>query len=238
LVSRILPLELNEVTVKRRGKRLIGPISFRLAGEGVTIILGPNGSGKTTLLKVMHGVERITSGAVRWAVADAEAQHHQAYVFQTPIMLRRSVLENLCYPLRLHSVPKAEAEARARDWAEKIGLAERLSLQATRLSGGEKQRLALGRALIRRPQVLFLDEPCANLDGASTHDIEALLVEAQAEGTRIVMTTHNIGQAKRLANDAVFMLHGTIHETGPAPQFFEAPGSEKLKAFFRGDIIT
>ncbi len=238
MVKSILPLELKDVVVRRRGKKLLGPINITLAADGITMILGPNGSGKTTLLKVMHGVERISAGQVRWVVADAEAQHHQSYVFQTPIMLRRTVIDNLRYPLQLHNTPKSDRERRVTEWAEKIGLSDRLSLQATRLSGGEKQRLALGRALIRRPQLLFLDEPCANLDGASTRDIEALLQEARVAGTRIVMTTHDIGQAKRLATDAIFMLHGEVRETGVAAGFFDAPRSEELQAFFRGDIIT
>lgn len=238
MVTGILPLTLENVVVKRRGKRLIGPVSNKLAETGITMILGPNGSGKTTLLKVMHGVERISSGAVRWAVSDLEAQHHQSYVFQSPIMLRRSVIDNLRYPLQLHDTPKAEREARVLEWARKVGLEDHLSVQATRLSGGEKQRLALGRALIRRPEVLFLDEPCANLDGASTRDIEALLLEARAAGTRIIMTTHNIGQAKRLASDAIFLLHGEIWESGPAQSFFDAPQTHELKAFFRGDIVA
>lgn len=237
-MTGILPLELEAVTVKRRGRRLIGPVTLALQQTGVTIIIGPNGSGKTTLLKVMHGVERISTGRVSWAVPDEEAQHHQGYVFQTPIMLRRSVVDNLRYPLQLSGYAKAEREERVADWGRKIGLQDRLSVQATRLSGGEKQRLALGRALIRRPEVLFLDEPCANLDGASTRDIETLLGEAQAAGTRIIMTTHNMGQARRLATDAIFMLHGRVHETGPVDAFFDAPQTAELQAFFRGDIIT
>ncbi len=237
-MSRILPLTLENVTVRRRGKRLIGPVDHTLGADGLTIIIGPNGSGKTTLLRVMHGVERLSEGAVRWAVPDQEAQHHQAYVFQTPIMLRRSVADNLRYPLQLLRRPRRETEAAVALWAERTGLEDRLKLQATRLSGGEKQRLALARALIRDPQVLFLDEPCANLDGASTRAIEILLGAALAAGTRIVMTTHDLGQARRLAKDAVFMLHGRIHETGEAPGFFDAPQSDALRAFLRGDIVT
>jgi tungstate transport system ATP-binding protein len=212
-------------------------VTTTLGGQGITIIIGPNGSGKTTLLKVMHGVERISSGKVNWAVPDDEAQHHQGYVFQTPVMLRRSVADNLRYPLQLHKTPRAETEVRMHDWARKIGLQDHLQISAPRLSGGEKQRLALGRALIRRPDVLFLDEPCANLDGASTRDIEALLIEARDAGTRIIMTTHNLGQAKRLADDALFMLHGNVHEHSAASDFFDAPQTSELKAFFRGDII-
>ena len=237
-MSTILPLTVENVSVHRRGKRLIGPVSLDLSAEGTTIILGPNGSGKTTLLRVMHGVERISEGIVRWAVEDSEAQHHQAYVFQTPIMLRRTVTENLAYPLQLIGLERGEISARVREWCARIGLQDAASLSATRLSGGEKQKLALARALIRKPQVLFLDEPCANLDGASTRDIETLLADARAEGTRLIMTTHDIGQARRLATDVIFMLHGKIHESGVATTVFDAPQTTELKAFYRGDIIT
>lgn len=234
----ILPMSLKDVSVHRRGKRLIGPVTFTLAPNGLTIILGPNGSGKTTLLRVMHGVERVSSGEVIWAAPDDEARHQQAYVFQSPIMLRRTVSDNLLYPLKLERHPKKESVARVEHWAERIGLADALKTPARRLSGGEKQKLALARALIRRPEVLFLDEPCANLDGASTRDIEIILNEALAAGTRIIMTTHNLGQAKRLATDAIFMLHGHIRESGGNPEFFDAPRSAELKAFFNGDIIA
>lgn len=237
-MTGILPLRLQDVAVRRRAQRLIGPVSLTLQTTGITIILGPNGSGKTTLLKVMHGVERVSQGEVRWAVEDVEAQHHQSYVFQTPIMLRRSVRDNLRYPLQLNRCSKSEREERVTEWLGKIGLQERQSVQATRLSGGEKQRLALGRALIRRPEVLFLDEPCANLDGASTKEIETLLLEAHAAGTRVIMTTHDMGQARRLATDAIFMLHGRVHEAAAAAPFFQTPQTPELQAFFRGDIIT
>ncbi len=237
-MSSILPLTLSEVYVQRRGKRLLGPVDLSLEAEGLTIIMGPNGSGKTTLLRAMHGVERLSAGAVRWSVSEDEARHRQAYVFQTPIMLRRSVADNLRYPLQLLRMRRAEVGRRVADWLERIGLEDRAMLQATRLSGGEKQRLAIARALIRRPDVLFLDEPCANLDGASTRAIEALLSAALSDSTRIIMTTHDLGQAKRLASDAIFMLHGVVHEAGPAQGFFGAPHTEELQAFFRGDIIA
>lgn len=237
MVTQILPLTVQNASVHRRGKRLIGPVTLDLPADGFTIIVGPNGSGKTTLLRIMHGVERLSEGAVTWAVPDAEARHEQAYVFQTPIMLRRSVAENLRYPLKLQSVPKPQIEADVRKWVDRIGLSDAMDLSATRLSGGEKQKLALARALIRKPQVLFLDEPCANLDGASTRDIENLLLEARQSGTRVIMTTHDLGQARRLATDAIFMLHGRVKEQAKAEAFFGTPESPELQAFFRGDII-
>lgn len=232
-----LGVSLKDALVKRRGKAILGPISLDLDGQGVTIVLGPNGAGKTTLLKVMHGVERLSAGALSYSVGDAEAREAQAYVFQSPIILRRSVGQNLAYPLELLNRPKAQVKAQVADWAGRIGLSDALDAPATRLSGGEKQKLALGRALIRQPRLLFLDEPCANLDGRSTREIETLLRGANAAGTRIVMTTHDLGQAKRLAGDVLFLLNGTLHEQGPAAAFFAAPQQPETKAFLEGDIV-
>ena len=135
-------------------------------------------------------------------------------------------------------MPKPEIADRVEDWAQKIGLLDALDISAPRLSGGEKQKLALGRALIRDPEVVFLDEPCANLDGRSMRDIETLLQTASAAGTRIVMTTHNLGQAKRLADDIVFLLDGQIHDSGQAAAFFNNPSSAEATAFLAGDIIA
>lgn len=230
-------VSLQGALVKRRGKPILGPIDLDLAATGFTIVLGPNGAGKTTLLKVLHGVDRLSAGAVHWSVPDAQAREAQAYVFQSPIMLRRSVRQNLAYPLQLLGMDKARIAAKVAEWAQRIGLENALDRPAPRLSGGERQKLALGRALIRSPQVLFLDEPCANLDGRSTREIEALLQEAQAAGTRIIMTTHDLGQARRLATDLVFLLHGTLHEQGEARTFFAAPKTPEAKAFLEGDIV-
>jgi len=232
-----LSLTLSGASVRRRGKTILGPVDLALGAEGVTIVLGPNGSGKTTLLKVMHGVERLSDGQLHWSVPDAQARSAQAYVFQSPIMLRRSVAQNLAYPLRLRGVAQAQRDALVAEWGQRIGLACALERPATRLSGGEKQKLALGRALIQQPKVLFLDEPCANLDGRATREIEALLTGARDSGTRIIMTTHDLGQARRLAGDVIFLLNGQIMETAPADTFFQKPKTAQATAFLEGDIV-
>ena len=235
MVMQLFPLTLNDVVVRRRGKSVIGPINMTLQPDGPTIILGPNGSGKTTLLRLIHGIERLSSGTIKWTHDDA-AQH--AFVFQTPIVLRRSVAENLAYPLSLIKMPKDEIADAVELWLDRINLCELRSAPATRLSGGERQKLAIARALIRKPQVLFLDEPCANLDGHATRAIEALLLEAESAGTKLVMATHDIGQARRLARDLVFMLDGKVHEVAEASKGFDAPETSELAAFLRGDIVT
>lgn len=234
-MSAKFPLTLRKVLVRRQGKVVIGPLDLTLHALGVSIILGPNGSGKTTLLRVMHGIERINGGEVVWTQHDP-AKH--AFVFQSPIVLRRSVAENLAYPLHLLKVTRVDIDAAVDNWLDRIGLRDMGDTPATRLSGGERQKLAIARALIRKPDVLFLDEPCANLDGRSTREIEAILREASAAGTRLVMATHDMGQAKRLAQDVVFMLDGKIHEQGNAKALFDRPETEELAAFLRGDIVT
>jgi tungstate transport system ATP-binding protein len=234
-VTQMFPLTLDQVLVRRRGKAVIGPTDLVLQPDGPTIIIGPNGSGKTTLLRVMHGIERVTSGTVTWQ-HDDPSQH--AFVFQSPIVLRRSVYDNLAYPLRLIKTPKPEVAQAVDHWLERIGLADMRHSPALRLSGGERQKLAIARALIRKPQVLFLDEPCANLDGHATREIEALLQEASAAGTRLVMSTHDMGQARRLARDIVFMLGGKVHDVGDAETLFTQPATKELAAFLRGDIVT
>lgn len=228
---------LRDVTVKRKGKTILGPISCAIGGTGVTVVMGPNGAGKTTLLKVLHGVERLSGGEVTWSVPDAEARSAQSYVFQSPIMLRRSVRQNLAYPLQLIKAPKAEIAKKTAYWAARVGLADALERSATRLSGGEKQKLALGRALIRQPQVLFLDEPCANLDGSATREIETILQDAHRAGTRIIMTTHDLGQSRRLASDVMFLLNGQLHAQGSSETFFTSPATPQTAAFLNGDIV-
>lgn len=234
---KLLPLELSGAETSRGGKRLVGPVDLTLDGQGVTVVVGPNGSGKTTLLRLMHGAARLTSGRINWACSTDEARHHQAFVFQHPVVLRRTVLENLVYPLGLRGVKKAAAQTKAKDWADRVGLSDFLSSRALALSGGEKQKLALARALIIDPALVFLDEPTASLDGRSTREIEAILQSAKDAGTRLVLSTHDMGQARRLADDVVFMLGGKVHERASAVSFFENPASDQARSFLRGDIL-
>lgn len=233
-MSALFPLTLQDVLVRRKGKQVLGPVGLVLNPTGPTIVVGPNGSGKTTLLRVLHGIERVNKGRVTWHLDDPS---RHAFVFQSPIVMRRSVAENLAYPLRLLNRPKVEVKQAVDDWLLRIGLDAVRDSPAPRLSGGERQKLAIARALIRKPDVLFLDEPCANLDGHATREIEAILQEATASGTHLIMATHDMGQARRLAHDLLFVLGGTIHEKGLASDLFAAPNTNELAAFLRGDIV-
>ncbi|RYH06892.1 ATP-binding cassette domain-containing protein [Tropicimonas sp. IMCC6043] len=235
--ASILPLVVSAARVRRDGRDIIGPLDAELAAEGTTLVIGPNGAGKTTFLRMLHGLERLSGGTLRWQALEREVRRRQAFVFQSPVMMRRSVLENAAYPLILRGRTRRQAREAAAGWLARIGLAEAAERPAHVLSGGERQKLALARALVTEPDLLILDEPCASLDGRATREIEALLVAARAAGTRVVMSTHDMGQARRLASDVLFLHRGTIREAGPAEAFFEQPQTPEARAFLRGDIV-
>jgi len=237
MVGSILPLNLENVTVTKRGKTLIGPINLQINATGVTAILGPNGSGKTTLLRLMNGLERPRIGSLAWNAPVDEARKKQAFVFQTPIMLRRSALENITYPLKLRNTSIDEAMKAALKGLQRVNLEDVKNVSASFLSGGEKQKLAIARALVINPDILFLDEPTANLDGGSTREIEAIIKDTAASGVKVVMTTHDIGQGKRLADDVFFLYRGMLHEEGPAKSFFKVPKTKEAKSFLAGEIV-
>lgn len=237
MVTSILPLNVENITLRRRGRCILGPISWQLGGAGITVLMGPNGSGKTSFLRAMHGLERISEGRLRWSAPIDQTRARQSFVFQSPILMRRSVLDCIAYPLLLDGVSRRLARVRATDAAGQVGLAAMLDQPAQLLSGGEKQKLALARALVRGPELLFLDEPCANLDGRSTRDIESILLAARDAGTRIVISTHNIGQARRLADDILFLYAGRLVESGTAGHVLESPTTPEMAAFINGDIL-
>lgn len=237
MVKSILPLTLSKTVAKIGSKVLVGPVDLTIGVEGFTIVMGPNGSGKTTLLRLMHGLQWVSAGQVSWNVPDAQALSRQAYVFQSPIMMRRSVVDSIAFPLVLRGMKKTKARQLASEWANKFGLGDALQRPAPVLSGGEKQKLSLARALISKPDILFLDEPCANLDGRVTREIETILHQTQQAGTRIVMATHDMGQAKRLASEVIFMLKGNVHEAASANEFFKGPKTREAEGFLIGDIV-
>ena len=237
MVEPLLPLRVTGGSVRLRGKHIVGPVDLELSNDGFTIVMGPNGAGKTTLLRMIHGLARLSEGNIAWNIPLKEARMRQAFVSQTPAILRRTVVDNIAFPLQLRGKTRNSAREKAAAWAEKVGLGSALKRQAMVLSGGEKQKLAIGRALILEPDLLFLDEPTANLDGQSMQEIETILKDAQANGTRIIMATHNVGQARRLASDVMFIYRGLIHERQEASRFFEAPETEEARTFIRGDIL-
>ncbi len=236
-MNSILPLDIENACVRKRGVQIVGPLNIRIKEIGCMIVMGPNGSGKTTFLRLMHGLDKARTGSLKWNGNRDVVNARQAFVFQTPVVMRRSVRENIAYPLIVRGVSKKAAIAKADEWIDEVGLHSSADKDALVLSGGEKQKLALARALITEPELLFLDEPSTNLDGGSTHDIEALILKARDSGTRIIMATHDFGQARRLADEVCFMYHGVIHEHADNGDFFSSPKTSEAQAFIRGDIL-
>jgi len=233
----ILPLELCEVGYEVRGRRLLDRISLRLEAGLCSVILGPNGAGKSLTLRVAHGLLAPTSGQVCWRGGARSPELHQAMVFERPVLLRRSVRANVGYALSLRRVPRALRRGRVEAVLERTGLAALADRPARVLSAGEQQRLALARAWALDPQVLFLDEPTAALDPGATRAVEALIDAIASSGTKVVMTTHDLAQARRLAGEVVFLDRGVLLEKTPAERFFEKPESDAAQAFLRGDLL-
>jgi tungstate transport system ATP-binding protein len=158
-------------------------------------------------------------------------------MFQRPVMLRRSAAGNVAYALAAAGIPRDARGSGVAELLAEVGLAHVADRPARRLSGGEQQRLALARALARDPQILFLDEPTASLDPAAIKSVEDIIRAVAQTGVKIVMATHDLGQARRLAGDVVFMLRGTVHECTPVERFFAAPATPEAAAFVRGDLV-
>ena len=233
----ILPLTLRDVRFAAGGRSIIDGVSGEIAAGPTTVILGANGAGKSVLMRLMHGLLRPTSGEIAWRVRGEErVRRGQAMVFQRPVMLRRSALANILYALELARVPAAERERQAMEALREVGLLELAHRPARVLSGGEQQRVALARAWALHPEVLFLDEPTANLDPGATREIENVIKAFDASGTKIVMSTHNLGQARRLGDEVLFIHQGRLVERAPVDRFFRQPVSSEAAAFIKGEL--
>jgi tungstate transport system ATP-binding protein len=232
----VLPLLLEDVSFVAGGRAIIDRITCDLEAGPRTVILGPNGSGKSVLMRLCHGLLTPTSGRIVWQGNGQGRPRAQAMVFQRPVMLRRSALANVTYGLELAGVPRAERDRRAREVLDAVGLTHVAARPARVLSGGEQQKLALARAWALEPEVLFLDEPTANLDPGATREVERIVDEIHASGTKIVMTTHNLGQARRLADEILFMSGGRLADHAPVDRFFAEPSTSEAAAFIKGEL--
>jgi len=239
----ILPLELRGVSFKAGGKRLLKEITCSFAVGPRSVIIGPNGAGKSLFLRICHGLIDPAEGKISWhgkqsgAKAHPERMQEQAMVFQRPVMLRRSVRANVEYALKLKKIPAVERRAITADVLGRTGIARLADHPARVLSFGEQQRLALARAWALNPQVLFLDEPTASMDPSATHAVEEIIQAIHHTGTRIIMTTHDLGQARRMADEVLFLYRGRLLEKAPAEPFFERPENDLARAFIRGELL-
>ena len=233
----MLPLALHNVTFCAGGRTLIDHMTFNIEAGPRTVILGPNGAGKSVLMRLCHGLLAPTSGEIVW-----RGTHHgtrpreQAMVFQRPVMLRRSAVANVMFGLKLAGYTRRECELRAHDVLDAVGLSHVAAKPARILSGGEQQKLALARAWALGPQVLFLDEPTANLDPGATREIEFIIAQIHASGAKVVMTTHNLAQARRMGDEILFIDRGRLIERASVEHFFPHPATPEAAAFINAEL--
>ncbi|CAG4882757.1 ABC-type tungstate transport system, ATP-binding protein [Georgfuchsia toluolica] len=223
-------LRLEALELIERNHHIVRGITLNFAAPR-TLIIGPNGAGKSTLLRLIHGLLKPSGGTVQWP-----QPLRQAMVFQRPVMLRTTVFKNVLYGLKLAGIKSGERERRANDALERVGLAHLGTRPARVLSGGEQQRVALARVWALNPEVLLLDEPTASLDPASSREVERIIGEFASAGTRLLMTTHNLGQTRRLADEILYLDDGRVLEQASATDFFNGPRSASAGAFIRGEM--
>jgi len=235
----LLPLELKGLSLVAGGRRLIDGVDLRIELPGISVIMGPNGAGKSLLLRLMHGLMAPTKGEILWSgiPMNGQIRLRQAMVFQKPVLFRRTAAANITHALSLRGVARRERLPRSHQALQLAGLENRAYTPARVLSGGEQQQLCLVRALSLNPDILFLDEPTASLDPASTLAIERLLVDAQHRGIKVIVVTHDVGQSRRLAQEVIFLHHGKVIEHQPAQRFFNEADSDVARAFIAGGLV-
>ena len=237
MMCTLMPITIYKLTLKAGQKTLLNDISLNITTSGISVIMGPNGAGKSLFVRCLHGLSQPDSGRILFAGDDINQTHRksQALIFQKPVLLKRSVRQNLEFVQTLHRTDNVVSIDLA---LKNVGLYKLASQPANQLSGGERQRLALARALMMQPEVLFLDEACANLDPASVAKIETVLRQASKDGQKIILITHDIAQAKRLADEIIFLHHGALCEHTPARVFFQSPKSQAGRAYLDGQILV
>ena len=237
MTRTLLPITIDKLTLKAGEKTLLNNISLNITSSGILVIMGPNGAGKSLLMRCLHGLSQPDSGRILFAGDEINQTHRksQALIFQKPVLLKRSVRQNLEFVRTLHRTDNVVSIELA---LKNVGLSKLARQPSNQLSGGERQRLALARALMMRPQMLFLDEACANLDPASVSNIEEVLRQTCKDGQKIILITHDIAQAKRLADEVVFLHRGALCEHTPARVFFQSPKSKAARAYLDGQILV
>lgn len=236
-----LPIVFEGVAVVARNVAILDGVTLTFETGAPTILIGPNGSGKTTLLRAAMGLLAPSRGRITWGGRVESPPLRRAIVFQRPVMLRRSAIGNILYALAAAGVARgftrAKRKTRADELLHLVGLSALADRPARRLSGGEQQRLALARALAKDPEIIFLDEPTASLDPAATKTIEDIIRNIAARGIKVVMATHDLGEARRLAGEIILMHRGRMIETANAQTFFDNPRTQEARRFVAGELL-
>ena len=227
-----LPLEIKNLNYSIGSKEILYNLNIKIISDRITVIMGPNGAGKSIFLKILNGIIRPTSGKILWneKVDESLVLNGQALVFQKPVLLRRSVKANLDFFDKLTNLNNYDKN----QLLKIVDLLDQKNQPARLLSLGEQQRLSLIRALLLRPRLIMLDEPTANLDPASTKIIEDIIISLKEFGIKIIFVTHNILQAKRLADEVIFFDKGKLIEHSNSMEFFSNSKSIKVKNYLNG----
>jgi len=231
----MLPLRARGLGIRFGDVQALRDVDLAIEAGRRIAVLGANGAGKSVLLRTLHGLLVPSTGTITFA-GRAERPRSQAMVFQRPVLLRRTALANVEYALGINGTPAADREQLARRAIARVGLSHIARRQARALSGGEQQRIALARAWALEPALLFLDEPTSSLDPAAAGEVERIVQEIHAAGTTVVMTTHNLGLARRFADEIFFLDAGRLTEVTPAERFFSAPASREAALFLAGEL--
>jgi tungstate transport system ATP-binding protein len=241
-----IPFKLHNIVKRYQEREVLSIERLEIPAGEINAILGPNGSGKTTLLRIMalllvndEGRLEVLGEKVNWSKGQIlRLRRQMSMVTQTSYMFQGSVYYNVAYGLRQRKVSESGIKRSVQEALEMVGMSAYQEADARTLSGGERQKAAIARALVLKPQVLFLDEPTSNIDMASAAEIEKhILAINQNWGTTIIMVTHNLFQAKRLADEVIFLHEGHLIEKGRAETVFDQPRDERTVAFLRGETV-
>lgn len=238
MTTKILPLKVEGLEYSINGLPLLGPINLEFRPGTKTLIIGPNGAGKSLLLRLCHGLLAPSKGAISWQGVESRSfRQLQSFVFQHPIMLNRTAAENVEYPLKIRGIKSSDRHEQVYAALQSTGLTSLANRSAQQLSGGEKQKLALARSWVIKPEVLFLDEPTASLDPKSTQDVEQLINAIHKSGTKIIMTSHDFSQVRRLADEICFIHKGKVIEHASANEILDRPNEPTTQAYLNGDLL-
>ncbi|MEM7343112.1 MAG: phosphate ABC transporter ATP-binding protein [Chloroflexota bacterium] len=236
--------QLHNLTQAYQGRVVLQIDQLDIYAGEILALVGPSGAGKSTLLRQLNFLESPTAGAMIFngqsygeSSPPIEVRRKVVMVFQTPILLNRTVFDNVAYGLKIRGQSKTALANDIISALDKVGLTSLAQASARTLSGGEAQRVALARALVVQPDVLLLDEPTANLDPYNIKIIEQIIADSNQAGTTVVLVTHNIFQARRLAHRTALLLDSRLVEVSETPTFFESPHDPRTAAFVRGDMI-
>ena len=234
-----ISLQVQNIEKSYRNVKALQDVSFDVEGGKIVVLIGTNGAGKSTLLRIIAALEKPDKGNVLFnnqTLPENEMRKISTLVFQRTAMFSRSVHDNLAYGLQIRGTPKNEINQKISEALAAVGLKDFEKRKAKKTSGGEQQRISLARAMLLEPKVLLLDEPTANLDPNSARIIEKTLASRRNSETIIVLATHNLGQAKRLADVVVHMHEGKIVEAANAKDLFDNPQQELTKKFVHGEL--